>query len=297
VHRFRAGDSEGPEYETIALCGSNCEIGDLEALGEFNRQCDEFGLDTISSGAVVGLAMDLSECGMADFGLRFGEPGAYILAPCLIATREGVGAELALGCRELALRYGRPALAFEVKNLEMPGYDPRGSFGMALAYATSDRGACHMRGYPVGDEVLAGTMRPDSLSGKAKYIADAQDFVSFTYSGIWCANWAIDLEGINVHMRHLWGRELSADELSEIGARIWNLGRVLNLREGVTAAADTIPTAMFTQAHADGPAAGRTLDPDEFNGALQEYYAVRGWDVAGVPLESTLRRLRVDVVK
>ena len=98
-------------------------------------------MDTISTGNVVGLAMDLTERGIADYGLRFGEAEAYVRAPALIARREGIGADLALGSRDLAAKHGHPELAMQVKNLELPGYDPRGSFGMSVAYATADRGA------------------------------------------------------------------------------------------------------------------------------------------------------------
>lgn len=168
VHEAGGIKGEGPKYETIALCGSNCGVGDLETLMRFNHECDEWGLDTISSGSVVALAMDMTERGVADFGLRFGEAAGYVAAPALIAQRGGSGAELALGARALAAKHGVPELAMEVKNLELPGYDPQGTFGMSLSYATSDRGGCHMRTYPIADEVLEGTRPADSMEGKAR---------------------------------------------------------------------------------------------------------------------------------
>ena len=155
-HEAGGVKGEGPEYETIALCGANCGIGDIEALMRFNPLCDEWGLDTISSGTVTGLAMDLTEQGIARLrpALRR-RRGAISASPELLAKKEGIGAELALGARALAAKYGRPELAMEVKNMELPGYDPRGSFGMSLGYATSDRGGCHMRTYPIADEVVS----------------------------------------------------------------------------------------------------------------------------------------------
>ena len=96
----------------------------------------------------------------------FGDAAGYLKAPGLIARREGAGAELALGARALAAKYGHPELAMEVKNLKFPGYDPRGAFGMALGYATSDRGACHMRTFPVGQEIVEGTLPPHTLRAK-----------------------------------------------------------------------------------------------------------------------------------
>ena len=290
---------EGPEFETIALCGSNCDVGDIEALTRFNAECDEWGLDTISTGSVVGLAMDLAEKGYADLGLRFGEVAAYLKAPGMIARREGAGAELALGARALAAKYGHPELAMETKNLEYPGYDPRGTFGMSLAYATSDRGACHMRAFPVGQEIVEGALPPHTLDGKADWLINAeaggQDFFALKFSGIWCDFWAIDLEQIAILMRHLWGREVTRDELMRIGERAWNLGRLFNLREGFTAADDDLPARVHDESFSEGPSAGKMIDRDDFAAALAEYYRLRGWDENGVPTEEKLRELEIDV--
>lgn len=298
-HTVAAGKCEGPEYETIALCGSNCGIDDIEALIKFNIECDEWGLDTISSGAVVGLAMDLTEKGIHDYGLRFGDPQGYVDAPALISTRQGIGADLALGGRDLAAKYGASELAMEIKNLEMPGYDPRGTFGMALAYATSDRGCCHMRAFPVGQEVVVGTLPPHTLKDKAEWVISAeaggQDFFALKFSGIWCDFWAIDLNQIRQLLWHLWQREVSDEELMTLGARIWNIGRLFNVREGFDARHDTLPSRLSTEAFAAGASAGQVIDADTFAGVLQEYYRLRGWDENGVPTEQTLERLGIDV--
>ena len=135
----------------------------------------------------------------------------------------------------------------EVKNLELPGYDPRGAFGMGLSYATSDRGGCHMRTYPIADEVLEGTRPADSLEGKAEQIIKGnidngfigQNFSSVKFSGIWCDFWAVNPDQLCQMLKHVWKREFSEDEIMLIGERIWNLGRLLNLREGVEA--DSLP--------------------------------------------------------
>jgi aldehyde:ferredoxin oxidoreductase len=295
VHRFEGQVCEGPEYETIGLCGSNCGISDLDAVAAFNRECDELGLDTISCGAVVGLAMELCEAGAAGYGLRFGEVAGYAAAPRMIATRDGLGADLALGAKALAELHGRPELAFHVKNLEMPAYDPRGTFGMGLAYATSDRGACHMRGFPANDELLAGTRPADTLHGKAQYVIDLQDFNALAWSCSWCANIALDVDFVAAHVRHLWEREPQLDELTALGARVWNLGRLLNVREGFGRHEDRLPDRVLTAAHPDGGAAGRIIGVGAFREALDEYYLLRGWDTDGVPREETLSALGVDV--
>jgi aldehyde:ferredoxin oxidoreductase len=294
VHTFGDYVCEGPEFETLGLCGADCGIDDLAAVAAFNMACDELGLDTISTGAVVGLAMDLCACGAADYGLAFGDTAGYLEAPRLIASGEGYGAELALGTRALAALKGRPDLAAEVKGLEMPAYDPRGTFGMGLAYATSDRGACHMRAFTAGDDILGGSAAADSLAGRARVVVDQQDFTSIAWSGVWCANMALDLGFLAAHFRHLWGRETTADELMTAGARVWNLGRLLNLREGLSRADDRLPERILDTPHPDGAAAGKIIGGRRFEEALDEYYALRGWDANGVPTAATLRRLSLD---
>ena len=291
VHAFEGYVCEGPEFETLGLCGSNCGISDLAAIAAFNRECDELGLDTMSTGAVVALAMDLCEQGAAAYGLRFGDIDAYLEAPRLIATRQGLGAELALGARDLAALKGRPDLASEVKGLEMPAYDPRGTFGMGLGYATSDRGACHMRAFTAGDDILGGDGAADSLAGKARLVVDQQDFSAVAWTGVWCANMALDTDFLGVHFGHLWGRETSHEELMTIGARIWNLGRLLNLREGLGRDDDRLPERILNVPHPDGVAAGKVVGAAAFRESLDEYYRLRGWDDEGVPSRDTLSRL------
>lgn len=295
---------EGPEYETIALCGANCGIDDIDALMKFNELCDELGLDTISTGSVVGLAMDMTERGIKDFGLHFGEVEGYVKVPELIARREGIGAELALGTRALAARYGHPELAMEVKGLELPGYDPRGSFGMSIGYATSDRGGCHMRTYPTGDEVVAGTSPANELD-EAKItqivVGDSskgfigQNMSSIKFSVILCDFWAVTPEQIAILFKALWGRDFGTDEILHIGERIWNLGRLFNLREGVEK--DDLPKKLYAEsgAFAEGPSAGQAIGEDRFNAMMAEYYRQRGWDASGVPSEAKLTELGIDV--
>jgi aldehyde:ferredoxin oxidoreductase len=291
VHSFGEHICEGPEFETIGLCGSNCGISDIAAVAEFNRACDEVGLDTMSTGSVVALAMDLCEQGAAGYGLAFGDTAGYLAAPALIAGRESWGAELALGARDLAALKGRPELATHVKGLEMPAYDPRGTFGMGLGYATSDRGACHMRAFSAGDDILGGSGPAHSLEGRARLVADLQDLSSVAWTGVWCANMYLDTDFLGAHFRHLWQREVAEEEFLTIGARIWNLGRLLNLREGLVRDDDGLPARILGTPHTKGPSAGQTLGGESFVAALDEYYRVRGWDAMGVPTAATLELL------
>jgi aldehyde:ferredoxin oxidoreductase len=191
----------------------------------------------------------------------------------------------------------------EVKNMELPGYDPRGSFGMSLGYATSDRGGCHMRSYPIADEIVGGTLPPDSLEGKAMKVVwgnpaegmIGENFSSVKFTGIWCDFWAITPDQIAQILKHAWKHEFTGDEVFQIGERVWNLGRLFNLREGVEP--DDIPHKLLMEegAHTTGASAGRAIGTEMFKKALQEFYQIRGWDEHGVPSEAKLAEIGVDV--
>jgi aldehyde:ferredoxin oxidoreductase len=218
------------------------------------------------------------------------------MVPEQLATRTGIGPELALGARALAAKYGHPELAMEVKNLEAPGYDPRGTFGMSVAYASSDRGACHMRSFPVGAEVVEGSIPPDTLdASKAEWNVDFQNHYAFKFCGIWCDFWALDYEQMQQLMKHLWGRDVTRAELEQVGERVWNLGRLFNVREGFTRKDDSLPEAMLERPFASGPSAGKVIGTERFNAVMGEYYALRGWDEDGVPTEAKLAELGIDV--
>ncbi|MEW6545500.1 MAG: aldehyde ferredoxin oxidoreductase family protein [Bacillota bacterium] len=284
------GAVEGPEYETLALTGSNCGIGDLEAIIEFNRLCDDLGLDTISTGGVVAFAMELQQRDLVDLGLRFGDVESYLRAPVLIARGEGAGKELGRGVRYLAGRYGGREFAMEVKGLEFPGYEPRGSWGMGLAYATADRGACHMRAWPVADEAFGG-LDPFTGEGKAQLVIRGQDQNSIKFSLIFCDFWALSLDLMAGFCTVALGREVTPGELRLAGERIWNLGRLLNVREGFRREHDYLPGRVLREPLPEGPAAGKVLPPEVFTSMLDEYYRLRGWDEDGVPTPAKLAQL------
>jgi aldehyde:ferredoxin oxidoreductase len=182
----------------------------------------------------------------------------------------------------------------QVKNLELPGYDPRGSFGMSLSYATADRGGCHQRSYVQADEILGGELLPDTMEGKAAVNIHWQDFTSLKYTGIWCEFWAIDTDQMAQLMRHVWRREVSEEELMPVGERIWNLGRLFNLREGFTRSDDRVPQKLLDEPLTEGPSAGKAIGLRLFEEALSEYYCLRGWDEAGVPTRAKLAALKID---
>ena len=288
----KVGDAqvEGPEYETLAMAGSNCGIGDLAAVIVFNRLCDDLGLDTISAGNVVGLAMAITEEGIADLGLRYGEVETYIQAVRDIAYRSGRWAELADGARVLAHKYGAENLLMESKGLEFPGYDPRGTYGMALAYATALRGGCHMPAFVVSEEAFGG-LDPFTFEGKAGLVKPLQDWTSAKWSTICCDFWGVSPETLTKLLNAATGENRTTADLFKAGERIWVLGKLFNLREGVGRAADHPSAAIFERTLPSGPAAERRIDREDYENSLSEYYHLRGWDTEGWPTAEKLDEL------
>jgi len=292
---IKAGQSvvEGPEYETLALCGSNCGIADLEAIAEFNRLCDDYGIDTISAGNVTAFAMELTEKGIHDFGLKFGGIEEYLQIPAKIARLEGIGAELAKGVRYLAQKYGGSEFAMQVKGLEFPGYEPRGSWGMGLAYATSDRGACHMRAWPIAVEAFEDDGDPYTVEGKGEMVKDMQDANSAKFSAIFCDFWDVDEKTQAEILSAALGYAMNAEDLKTIGERVTNLARLFNEREGFTSKDDSLPERIFKDPLSSGPSAGKVLPREDYEKMLDEYYRLRGWDLEGRVSESKKRELNL----
>lgn len=284
---------EGPEYETLAVAGSNCGIGDLEAVIRFNALCDDLGLDTISTGGVIAFAMEMTERGIHDFNLRFGDIEAYLKMPGLIASRAGVGKDLSKGVRLLAEEFGGKEFAMEVKGLELPGYDPRGSWGMGLSYATAPRGGCHMSAWTVAEEAF-GQADPFTAEGKAQMVKDAQHYNAVKFSLIICDFWAVSLDLQAELLSLALGREYTAADLEIAGERIFNLARMFNMREGFSGKDDTLPPRILSHPLPGGATAGKTLPEAEFIKMLQEYYSLRGWDQNGGPLPEKLRELGIE---
>ena len=177
------GNSGGLEYEAAWALGSDCGIDDMDALTYANFLCNEDGFDPISFGSTVAAAMEMFEAGIittketGGVDLKFGSAKALVWAAEVVAKGEGFGRELGLGSKRLCEKYGRPELSMTVKGQEFPAYDPRGIQGMGLGYATSNRGACHLRGYTVASEVLGIPVKTDPLvtDGKPELLKAFQD--------------------------------------------------------------------------------------------------------------------------
>lgn len=302
---FKGAATEGPEYETLGLCGSNCGIGNVEAVVKFVEDCDRLGLDSISAGNVVALAMDLFEKGVltkkdtGGLNLKFGNEEAYAKMPSMIANREAIGNILADGAKRAAKKIGKGAekLTVEVKGMEYPAYDPRGTIGMALAYATSDRGACHLRAWPVAADAY-GSQDPWSPEGKAAICVEDQTRTSVKWSFIFCDFYSVNFPNMAKYYSAVTGVQSSEEHLRKVGRRIWNLTRAFNVREGFTRKDDTMPERMEKEPLPDGKPKGHVVPRADFEKMLSEYYKLWGWDDQGRPTKKALDEVGLgDIVK
>lgn len=285
-------NGEGPEYETVWAFGAHLGISNLPAIAEANYACNELGLDTITMGSTLGCAMELSETGAWKEPFHWGDAGRLKDWVTDTAYRRGVGVELALGSKRLAAKYGRPELAMQVKGMEIPAYDPRGAQGMALSYATSSRGGCHMKAYMIAPEILGHPVFLDrfSTAGKAELVALFQDVSAVVDSAVLCRflQFAVGISTFAGMLRVVTGLDYSDEELIRAGRRIYTLERLFNNRAGFTRSDDTLPPRFLNEEFQTGSSRHRLVNLD---GMLDDYYAVRGWDRDGVPLPRTLADL------
>jgi aldehyde:ferredoxin oxidoreductase len=292
--------SGGLEYEAAWALGSNTGVGDLEALTYVNFICNEQGMDPISFGATVSAAMELFELGLitkettGGIDLKFGSAEALVKCVELTGTGEGFGKELGLGSLRLCSKYGRPELSMSVKGQEFPAYDSRGIQGMGLTYATSNRGACHLRSYTVSSEILGIPEKTDPLAtdGKPALVKAFQDATAAVDSTGLCVftTFAWTLNDIAPQVDAACEGGWSPERMLEVGERIWNMERVFNMKAGFTAKDDSLPPRLVNEAAKTGPAKGLVNGLAKM---LPEYYQLRGWTVDGVPTNETLSRLAV----
>lgn len=292
--------SGGLEYEAAWALGSNTGIDDLEALTYVNFICNEQGLDPISFGATVSAAMELYEEGVltkehtGGLELKFGSAEALVKCVELTGKAEGFGKELGLGSARLCAKYGRPELSMTVKGQEFPAYDARGIQGMGLTYATSNRGACHLRSYTVSSEMLGIPEKTDPLvtEGKPALVKAFQDATAAVDSSGLCVftTFAWTLNDIAPQVDAACEGEWTPERMLEIGERIWNMERMFNHRAGFTAKDDNLPPRLLKEAAQTGPAKGLVNGLDKM---LPEYYQLRGWTADGVPTNETLSRLAI----
>jgi aldehyde:ferredoxin oxidoreductase len=292
------GQGEGPEYETAWALGPDCGIDDLDAITKANYLCNEYGLDTIGTGATVACAMDLFEQGIipaADTGgiaLSFGNSRGMVEIVRMTAQGEGFGNKIAMGSYRLAESYGHPEYSMSVKKQEMPAYDPRTLQGMGLTYATSNRGGCHVRGYLTAVEILGNPVKIDNLTteGKAQWDVIFQNLAAAIDSSGMClfATFGLGGEDLAELLTAATGIRYTVDDYMKTGDRVWNLERLFNVKAGFSSKDDTLPPRMLQEPIPAGPAKGYTSGLDRM---LPEYYSLRGWDPAGVPTKQKLDSL------
>jgi aldehyde:ferredoxin oxidoreductase len=290
---------EGPEYESIFALGSNCAIGSRETIIRLNWLCDEYGLDTISVGGVIGFVMEMFERGMltADaldgISPKWGNAEAAIALVEKMATGQGCGKWLVQGVAAISQQYpATKAFAMHVKGLEMPAYHPNAAKGTALAYAISERGACHLRGAPLG-EIFSGAANPLTIEGKPQLFRDHQADKAVWDSACLCA-----FPGYGMTLKELWQLVKAATgfdyptvtDLELVGERISTLARLFNVREGFSRSADTLPARNLAQPLMVGSSGGQVVDLEPM---LDEYYRIMGWDTHGVPSQQRLKELGI----
>jgi len=292
----------GPEYETVWAFGADCEVYDLDAISEANYWCNEYGLDTISTGTTIAAAMELYQRGyikeeeIASDGLslKFGDPEAIVGWTIKIGKREGFGNKLAEGSYRLCSLYGVPELSMTVKRLELPAYDPRGVQGHGLVYATSNRGGCHVRGYVISAEILEIPQKLDRFSteNKAYWAKLFQDLTAVIDSLGMClfTSFALTLKDYTELINAVCGTDHTEETLLKAGERIYNLERLFNLKAGIDPSQDTLPKRLLEEPIPEGPSQGQVHKLKEM---LSEYYKIRGWDEKGYPKEETLKSLEV----
>ncbi|MHA1514520.1 MAG: aldehyde ferredoxin oxidoreductase family protein, partial [Candidatus Heimdallarchaeaceae archaeon] len=292
ANKFETGkyaglDVDGPEYETTALLGSNCGIKDLGAVAKASEMCDDLGIDTITAGATISFAMECVEKGyfqQSDVdNLAFGNDDAVLEMIKLISHREKIGDLFAQGSKAAAMKIGHDSMDFaiQVKGNELAGVEPRGSWGMALAYSTSDRGACHQRTWTPSAE-LCGDLPRFSFEGVPKFVKESQDERAACFSLVVCDFLPFNVPEMVDMLNSATGFSYTPESYLSVGERIWNLTRMFNVREGISALDDVLPKRFYKDKMPEGAAKGQIIITEQFEEAKLEYYRLRGWTDQGI---------------
>ncbi|MDP2370959.1 aldehyde ferredoxin oxidoreductase family protein [Rhodoferax sp.] len=291
------GASGGLEYEAAWALGAASGVNDLEALQYANLLCNEEGIDPISFGATVGAVMELYDMGVLtkeQIGIdaRFGSAETLAFLAEETVNGRGFGVEIGQGSKRLTAKYGHPELSMSSKGQEFPAYDGRAIQGIGLAYATSNRGGCHLRGYTIASEVFGIPVKTDPTEheGKPELVKAFQDATAaFDSSGLCIfTTFAWGLPDLAAQLAPACGDEYTTDELAKIGERIWNMEREFNNRAGFTAKDDSLPPRLLNEPCKTGGSKGKVSMLAEM---MPKYYSARGWDSEGRPTADTKARL------
>ncbi|MFQ6074251.1 MAG: aldehyde ferredoxin oxidoreductase family protein [Candidatus Bathyarchaeia archaeon] len=288
----------GPEYETLGMLGANCGVNDLEAIAHANLLCDRLGIDTVSTGGVIGFAMECYERGVLTekdtdgLELKFGNAEAMIELVKRIGLREGIGDVLAEGVKRASEKIGRGSerWAVHVKGAELPAWEARAVRGRGLMYALNECGGFHTKGW------VSGSDPPNkSALDKVKKLVDSQNRSAVRDSTGLCMFMEISWKDL-VHLLNLvTGWKLTPVKCLKIGERIHTLTRAFNVREGFSRKDDKLPPRLMNEATPKGPPAGckAFVSDEDFEMCLDRYYSLRGWDRNGKPTYETLLRLNL----
>ncbi|WP_102348526.1 aldehyde ferredoxin oxidoreductase family protein [Bacillus sp. Marseille-P3661] len=284
---------ESFEFESAFAVGSNCGLVDKEPIAFLIDICNEYGMDTIELGHAFSVTMEAYEKGIIEEKLEWGDADAMIELAKKIPFREGLGDILAEGPARAAQKFGSPELSMSVKGQSIPAYDPRGIQGIGLGYATSNRGACHLRGYTVASEI-AGIPEPTdrtAAEGKGELLKVFQDLLSFSDSMNICkfSSFSENAEHYAEQYSTMTGNSLTADDVMKAGERIYNLERYYNNLAGYNKREDDFLPKRFTEEGASGNSKGMVSRMDIM---LDEYYQVRGWK-DGVVTKEKLKELEI----
>jgi len=298
--KFKGTTLIGPEYETIALMGSNLGLESIEDVAYVCDRCNELGMDTISLGGILGFAIEAYNKGIIskkDLGIEigWGKPAELAKLIDYIAKRKNsISKLLGEGIKIASEKLKAESFAVHCKGMDIPGYDPRGTFGMGLAYATSDRGACHQRAWTVKAELNDPELERFSFEKKAKIVKDVQDERAAFFSLVLCDFAPISEENCVEMWNKATGFDHTVESYLQCGERIWNLVRLFNIREGLKPGADKLPSRLFNDSFTKGPAKDVVLTKEGFTKSLQEYYSIRGWDEKGIPTVEKLKKLELE---
>lgn len=313
--KWTGSEGEGPEYESVVLLGTACSVDDLNAITKANFLCNEYGIDTISTGSIIAFAMECYEKGILtkeDAGgleIKFGDGNILVELTEKIGVREGIGDLLAEGVKRMAekLNKGSEKFAMHVKGLELPAYDSRAAKITGLGYAVASRGGDHMTGYIQGPTfidtpflVVDDSKIDDVYVPKpkdARVLRDLENALTmFDVAGT-CKFMGLMLDA------HEWvqliasvtGWEFSIEDFKKTGERVVNLSRAFNMRDGFSRTDDTLPKRLLEEPMPDGPAKGHIVE--QLDSLLDNYYQERGWDKeTGRPTPEKLKELGLESV-
>jgi len=311
--KYKGAKGEGPEYESVGTLGGQCQVSDMEAITKAHYLCDDYGLDTISTGSTIAFAMECYERGILTksdtdgLELKFGDADIVIELVHKIARREGIGDLLAEGTRRMSRKLGKGSerFAMNVKGLELPAYDSRAVQITGLAFAVANRGGDHITAYIQGPTFfdIPFLCIPDSKiedvlvadPGEVHILVDLENVMTAldTLGACKFMGFCVASEEWTELVEQLLGRKFTYDDMVKLGERAYNLARVFSIREGLTRADDTLPPRLLEDPLPEGPAAGKVNE--NLPAMLDKYYELRGWDKAtGKPTPEKLKELGLE---